>query len=544
MRTAYFNGNFYLERDQFAEAVLVENDQIVSVGTTVDILAQPNLDERVDLEGNTVIPGLNDSHMHLMSVGKALEQLSLADCTSVEEIIQTSREYLAAHPFAQQKGLFGRAWNQDFFSGERRIPNRHDLDRIATDIPVILERVCGHSLVTNTRAIEMLGLQAGSPQYRGGTFELEADGTPNGVFTEDACKYPLALIPEATLEENRALFIRAMEYAVSKGVTSVQSNDIGSFMRYINGFTEMIEDIFGGGSAPLRYRLQTCFQTPANFRASCESGLYSRREQIDSDWIAVGPLKLFKDGSLGARTAMVRAPYQDDPDNLNNLGVETTDNTTMDEYCTIANQYGVQVMTHVIGDRAVGEVLDNYERIQHDGQNPNRNVLNHCQLSTREDLERIVRMGVLVQYQPIFLDYDHMICESRVGRELSSTSYAFRTLQELGGQISYGSDSPVEDCNPFPGIYCAVTRRPLRDDGMGVFFPEERVDVYSAVDAYTIGSAYNEFMEDRKGRIAPGFLADMVVLDRNIFSIPDDEIKEIEPVRTIVGGRTVYQREI
>ncbi len=541
MRTAYYNGKIYLERESFAEAVLVENDRILQVGTSAEILAQANLDERVDLGGNTVIPGLNDSHMHLMSVGKALEQLSLADCTSVENIIQKSREYLASHPIAQQKGLYGRAWNQDYFIDEQRIPNRHDLDRISTEIPVILERVCGHSLVTNTKAIEMLGLQAGSPQYRGGTFELEADGTPNGVFTEDACKYPLALIPEATMEENRELFIRAMEYAVSKGVTSVQSNDLGSFMRYLNGFVEMIEELFGSESAPLRYHLQSCFQTPADFRVSCETGLYSRREQIASDWITIGPLKLFKDGSLGARTAMVRNPYQDDPVNPNNLGVETTDNATMDDYCAIADEFGVQVMTHVIGDRAVGAVLDNYEKIQHDGRNPHRNTLNHCQLTTREDLERIVRMGVLVQYQPIFIDYDHRICVSRVGEELSSTSYAFRTLQDLGGQISYGTDSPVEDCNPFPNLYCAVVREGLDGDPEGGYYPQERVDIYTAIDAYTIGSAYNEFKEDRKGRIAPGFLADMVVLDRDIFSVPAVEIKDILPLRTIVGGRTVYQ---
>lgn len=541
MRTAIYNAKVYLERDRFAEAILIEADRIQQVGTTAEILAEPNLDERIDCQGRTVIPGLNDSHLHLMAVGEALQQLSLADCTSVEAMILKSREYLAAHPGAQQKGLYGRAWNQDHFTAGPRIPDRHDLDQISTEIPVVLERICGHILVTNTKAIEMLGLNAGSPQFKGGTFELESDGTLNGVFTEEACRYPLKLIQETTLDEKRALLIQAMQYASSKGITSVQSNDFGSSVHYKTEFVDMLRDLFDNESAPLRYHLQACFESPEAFRQSCESGIYSRRAEINNDRFSLGPLKLFKDGSLGARTAMVRDPYLDDPSNPSNRGVETTNAATMDAYCAVAAEYGVQVMTHVIGDQAVSDVIDNYERVQQDGQNLNRNSLNHCQLTTRDDLERIARLGLLVQYQPIFLDYDHQICESRVGKALSFTSYAFQTLYELGCHISYGSDSPVEDCNPFPNIYCAVTRKGINGDPEGGYYPQECVDVTTAIDAFTIGSAYNEFKEDRKGRIQPGYLADLLILDHDIFTVPVNEIKDILPLRTIIAGKTVYQ---
>ena len=541
MRTAIYNGKIYLDRGEFAEAVLIEGDTVLQVGTTAEILASPDLTEKIDCEGRTVIPGLNDSHMHLMMIGEALEQLSLENCKSVTELITASKAYLAQHPEAAKKGLYGRAWNQDYFIDEKRIPNRHDLDQISTEIPVVLERICGHILVTNTKAIEMLGLKAGSPQYKGGVFHLEEDGTPNGVFTEDACRYPLGLFQESTLEEKRMLLLKAMEYAVSRGITSVQSNDLSYYIKDHNGFIRMIHSLYEEGIAPLRYRLQACFQSPEAFAESFENGLYSHASDLSDDYFAIGPLKLFKDGSLGARTAMVRHPYLDDPENPDNRGVETTDAATMDRYCEIAAKHGVQVVTHVIGDRAVGDTLDSYEKVLIDGENKYRNSLIHCQLTTLEDLKRIARMGILVQYQPIFLNYDHQICEARVGKELASTSYAFRTLQDLGGKISYGTDSPVEDCNPFENIYCAVTRKGLDGQPPEGFYPQECVDVYTAVDAYTAGSAYCEFAEDRKGRIRAGYLADMVILDKDIFEIPVDEIKNVRPVRTIVGGKTVYR---
>ena len=235
----------------------------------------------------------------------------------------------------------------------------------------------------------------------------------------------------------------------------------------------------------------------------------------------------------------MRKEYQDDP---GNRGVECITKEEMDEFCRLADAAGIQVVTHVIGDRAIEDVIESYEKVLHDGKNPLRHALIHCQITDREMMERIAGDDILICYQPIFLDYDMHVVTDRCGEELSSTSYAFGTAKKLGIHVSYGTDSPVEDCNPFPNLYSAVTRRDQKGWPEGGFFPEERVDIEDAVDAYTIGSAYNEFAEDFKGRLKPGYLADMAVLDTDIFTCRPEEIRTILPVMTIVDGQIVYRK--
>lgn len=236
---------------------------------------------------------------------------------------------------------------------------------------------------------------------------------------------------------------------------------------------------------------------------------------------------------------MVRKEYEDDP---GNFGVETTTNEEMDVLCKMAANAGLQVVTHVIGDAAIEAVVENYEKVSPAG-NPLRHSLVHCQITDKPLLERIAEDNILIQYQPVFLDYDMHAVVSRCGRELSSTSYAFKTARDLGIHVSYGTDSPVEDLNPFPNIYHAVTRKDKDGWPMFGFYPQEKVTVEEAIDDYTIGSAYCEFKEKLKGRIKPGYLADMVVLDKDIFTCDPDEIYDMEPVMTFIGGELVYQKK-
>ena len=229
--------------------------------------------------------------------------------------------------------------------------------------------------------------------------------------------------------------------------------------------------------------------------------------------------------------------YLDDP---GNTGVDVTPSDVMEQYCALADKAGMQVVTHVIGDRAAEEVVQVYEKFIKNGTNPNRHGLIHFQISSRPLVERVVKDHIVVFYQPIFLDYDMHILLSRCGEELSSTSYAFRTVEDLGGHVGYGTDSPVEDCNPFPNLYSAVTRKDKKGWPEGGFFPQECVDVYRAVDAYTSGSAYMEFRENSKGRLKPGFAADLTVLDTDIFSCDPMEIRNIRPVLTMTAGNITY----
>ncbi|MEY8395700.1 amidohydrolase [Lachnospiraceae bacterium 45-P1] len=539
-RMVLVNGKIYVDRGVFAEAVYAENDIIRAVGKNQEILETAGEAEIIDLQGKTVIPGLNDSHMHLLNVGMGFAQAKIIGVTSMTELIDRVRVFMKEHPEEAKNGILSKGWNQDLFTDEKRMPTRYDLDQITTEIPIVLKRVCGHVASVNSRVIELLGLDKTMVHVDGGTIETDESGRPNGIFTENAVALAEDLIPKYTLEDNKRLFLRAVDYALAHGVTSVQSNDVGNGQLPMEDVFRLLHEVYDAGLCKLRYRHQVCVHSVAEFKKYVENGEFKTGVYENPQMLALGPVKLFKDGSLGGRTAAMRKGYLDDPENY---GVEARSNEEMEVICQMADKAGIQVVTHVIGDKAIEDVLGNYEHVLRDGKNPLRHALIHCQITDRPLLERIARNDVLVAYQPIFLDYDMHVVTSRCGEALSSTSYAFKTAKELGIHVSYGTDSPVEDLNPFPNLYSAITRKDKNGSPEKGFYPEECVDVSDAIDAYTAGSAYNEFSEDFKGRIKPGYLADMVVLDRDIFTCNPMEIRDILPEMTIVGGAIVFQKQ-
>ncbi|MDR1514596.1 MAG: amidohydrolase [Synergistaceae bacterium] len=534
MDTIVKNGKIYVERGNFAEALHISNGIITSVGTDAEILSSAPAGSRViDANGRTVLPGLNDSHMHLSGTGEGLSALDLSGARSVDEIVDRGKRYLEEHQDARERGILGNGWNQDFFDGEKRALNRKDLDRISRDIPIVLRRACMHSAAANSKAIELSGLSASSARL-GVTFEIE-DGELSGVFKESAIQVIEGTIRPYTRAEQKDFFRKAIAYCVSVGLTSVQTNDAREdTSREIFGITR---ELLAQEELNIRLRHQVSFSDEAMLLE------YLATERTDpiyrGDILTLGPLKLFKDGSLGARTALRREDYRDDP---GNRGVDCLPSEQLDRLCRIAADNGVQVMTHAIGDGAISQTLDAYEKIIRGGQNKLRHIINHCQITDMPLLKRIADMGVLVMAQPIFLNTDLHVVADRVGPEEASTSYAFETLRRLGAHVSYGSDSPVEDCNPFKCIYSAVTRKDLGGKPRGGYNPNEAVDVETAIDAYTYESAYAEFKEDVKGRLKPGRLADLTIIDRDIFTIPPDEIKDISADLTMVGGKIVFRR--
>lgn len=540
MRTILHHAKVYVEKGVFAEAVLIEDGLIRAVGSNDEILSHAGASvELTDCGGKTLIPGLNDSHMHFMQLGETRNQADIDGVPSIGEMISRCRAFIEEHPEHVRNGLHAIGWNQDLFTDEQRMPDRHDLDKISTEFPVVLERVCGHIVSSNTKAIEMLGIDGDSPQFPDGDFLIGEDGYPNGIFTANACNYVKSLIPDFTMEERRKMLIETMEYAVSCGITSVQSNDVGTtFMDGPAAFA-MFRDVYDSGEALLRYRHQVCFNDLQQFEQYLTEGEFAKGEYGADSWLTLGPLKLFKDGSLGARTALMRQGYVNDPENH---GLEWIKEADMEAYCQLAKKYGLQVVTHCIGDMAVEKTMDCYERAFVEGENKLRHGLIHCQITDEGLVRRIAEKDILVFAQPIFLDYDMQIVEGLCGKELASTSYAFGSLQRLGAHVSYGTDCPVEACNPFPNIYMAVTRKNREGKPEGGFYPSECVSVSDAIDAYTAGSAYAEFMEDRKGRIKAGYYADLVLLDRDIFTVDPMEIKDIQPEMTMVGGKIVYRR--
>lgn len=532
MSTILKNGKVYVEKNNFQEAILIENGIIKQVGTNKEILNN-NADNIIDLQGKTVLPGLNDSHMHLLGVGAFMSSCNLTSAKSIDDVIEIGRKFIN-----QNDGLTflkGRGWNQDYFTtGEKRLLTRVDLDKISTEIPIVFSRVCGHVAVGNTKALEVLGIDENTV-VDGGVIELGSDGKPNGIFNENAVGLLYSVIPD---KDDRAIeddFLKASEYALSLGITSVQSNDAsGSDFK---NTLDIIHNLSSTNKLKLRYNPQFNFQDIENFKEYLETefktGIY------DGKFLSKGALKLFKDGSLGARTALMLNDYEDAP---STKGVAALSDEQLQALCDLATKNGITVVTHAIGDGAVESVINAYEKTMKNGKNPLRHGIVHCQITSIEQLERIAKLNISVMYQPIFLDYDVQIVEERVGKELASTSYAFNTLHKLGAPISFGTDAPVEDCKPFPNIYCAVTRQRINGEPVGGFTPSEKMSVEDAIDAYTIGSAFNEFKEDFKGRLKPGYVADLIVLDRDIFTIDEADIKDIKVEKTMIDGEVVFER--
>lgn len=545
MKKVFFNAKVYVEKGVYAQAVLAEDGIIRAVGTNEEVLAVAEADglpyEKVDCGGRTMLPGLNDSHMHLLMFGRSLYKVKTDDVKSIEELVQRCRAFIKEHPERVKNGMHSVGWNQDNFTeGEKRMLTRHDLDRISTEIPVIMERICGHMLTANTKAIEMLGFDREIPEIPGGEVRLEEDGFPSGIFTENACHVVNALIPGPTMEERQDAILAGMEYAVSHGLTSVQCNDVGYPECKGEGAFETYSQLYERGEALLRFRHQTLFDSPEEFEDYLTKGEGSRGGYGEGSWLTLGPLKLYMDGSLGARTAMMKNGYVGDPDNH---GVSCITPEEMDRYCSIAKKYGVQVVTHAIGDLAIEETIDAYEKAFVDGENKLRHSVIHCQITDQELIDRIAEKDILVQAQPIFMGSDMGVMQEIMEEPLISTSLNFGTMLRRGVHLSYGTDCPVEDCNPFLNLHQAINRRHQNGQPEGGFYPKECVDVETAIDAYTLESAYCEFQEDVKGRIKPGYYADLVVLDKDIFTCNPLEIKDILPVLTVVGGKTVYERE-
>ncbi len=533
--TLLVNGHIYLNRGQFAEALLIEDGLISAVGTTEALrrLAPAGAAVR-DLGGATVIPGFNDSHLHLAMKGQTLDDIDLLGATSIAECAARVADYIARRNPAPSTVLHGRGWNQDYFDVDgNRLLTRADLDAMTTEYPLILERACGHILTANTPALALAGIERDTAPVEGGEIDHDEQGELVGIVRENSCDTVLKIIRTPTDDDVKRQLKTAMRYALANGVTSVQTMD----MRPRN-WRQMwrLYDEIAQEDPLVRVWHQVNFMEPNGFRAFLEAGMHTG---VGTPFNRVGPLKMFLDGSLGARTAVMRQPYHDDP---TVTGIATLTPEQIDEMVGLAVEHNCSVAMHAIGDGAIERALDAYRPYTEGGHNPHRLGIVHVQITDAGLLARFAEQQVLAYVQPIFLHYDIQIVEDRVGPALAATSYAFRTLIHNGTPTSLGTDCPVEEISPFDNLYCAVTRKNLRGTPDGGFHPEEALDIYEAIDAYTVGSAYASFEEHVKGRLLPGYYADLVVLSEDIFSVPAERIREVHAVATMTGGRFVYER--
>jgi len=531
MKTIYHNGTVYTGQLPLKQAFVVEDNRFVFVGSNEEAL-QWRVDEAIDLKGAFVCAGFIDSHMHVLSYGNALVCAPLHEHThSLADMIDCLRRT----PPGRGGWILGRGWNQDFFADADRMPNRWDLDKVSTEHPVCATRACGHALAVNSKALELLGITSETPQVDGGQIVLE-NSEPNGVFFDNAMDLVSGRIPAPGKEDIQNMLRSACKALNSFGITSCHSDDYSAFhdlpWKTVN---EAYRELEESGELTVRVYEQSNFTTLDSLREFVEAG---NKTGTGTDHFRTGPLKMLGDGALGARTAYLAKPYADDP-STRGLSVFTPE--TFDEMIGYAHANGMQVAVHCIGDACLDLVLSSIEKaLSQHPRNNHRHGIVHCQITRPDQLDSIVESKLHVYAQSIFLDYDLHIVSQRVGDELASTSYSWKTLMNRGCTVSNGSDCPVEMPRVPAGIQCAVTRCDL--NGVGPYLPNEAFTVQEALDSFTKAGAYASFEEDVKGQIQPGMLADFVVLGSNPFETPKNQIKDIPVLQTYLAGQKVYEK--
>ena len=537
MKTIYYNGRVYSGSLPLVQAFAVEGDKFIFAGSDEQALALwAEGDEKVDLAGQFVCAGFNDSHMHLLNYGQSLNMAPLyAHTGSLEEMLACLRDFVAVNPGIRGQWLMGRGWNQDYFSDVQRMPNRWDLDKVSTEIPICAVRACGHALVLNSRAIELVGVTADTPQPEGGQIVLEK-GVPNGIFFDNAMEPVYEAIPAPGREELKNMIRSACKALNAYGVTSSQSDDYCVFRTVpwseINAAYRELEQ---SGELTVRVYEQSNFTDLPSLTEFVEGGNVTG---AGSEFFKIGPLKMLGDGALGARTAFLSRPYADDP---TTCGIPVFSQETFDQLIGYANEHDMQVAVHTIGDACLDRVISAIEKaLTAHPREDHRHGIVHCQISRGDQLEKMADMKLHIYAQSIFLDYDIHIVEQRVGKDLAATSYSWKTLLDKGATVSNGTDCPVELPFAMGGIQCAVTRQTLKDHA-GPYLPHEAFSMREALDSYTSGGAYASFEEQIKGKIAPGMLADFVVLGADPFETDPYAVKDIPVRATYVGGKKVFE---
>jgi len=516
-----------------ASALAIAGDRVLAVGdpSTTDVPSAPGRCLRdflapggtvLDLGGRCVLPGLADSHVHFASYALSRRALDLAGAATLGEVLALVAE--RARETGPGEWIVGLRWDQERWP-ERRFPTVADLDGVAPGHPVMLRAKSGHALVANSLALHLAGVTVETVDPPGGRIGRDSEGCPDGMLFEDSAMSLVAdLVPPPGPEETDDALRQAFPSAWRVGLTAIHDMDgLSAFTAYRRLHARR----------ELGLRVIKVLPAGALDRA-LEVAL---RAGPGDDWLRVGGIKVFADGALGPRTAAMLAPYAGEPENV---GVVTTDGDTLRALARRAAADGLPLAVHAIGDRANRTVLDALAGVGEPGPGRLRQRIEHVQLLHPDDVGRLAALGVTASMQPIHATQD---CEmaDRYWGDRCATGYAWRSLLEAGTVLAFGSDCPVEDLNPFVGIHAAVTRR--RADGFPGpegWYPRQRLTVEQALRAYTLGAAYAAGVEDRLGSLAPGKLADLVVLDRDIFACDPMAIAETRVVATMIGGRFVY----
>ncbi|MER7954654.1 amidohydrolase [Streptomyces sp. NPDC096030] len=520
-----------------ASSLAVTGGRITAVGhDEVRELIGPGTDV-VDLRGKLLLPGFQDAHVHAVFAGTELAECDLTGTVGVEDYLTRIREFAEAHP--DRPWITGGGWSMESFEGG--LPTRQLLDSVVPDRPVYLVNRDHHGAWANTRALEHAGLTRETPDPADGRIEREPDGTPSGTLQEGATGLVSRLVPPSSAADRLAGLLRAQQLLHSLGITGWQDAMLGMY----GGHPDPSDAYLAAARAgTLTARVTGALWWDRERGDEQIDDLVTRRKELTYGRFRAGSVKIMQDGVAENFTAAMTTPYLDKCGCATaNSGLSFVDPVALRSYVTRLDALDFQVHFHALGDRAVREALDAVEAaVEANGRRGNRHHLAHLQVVHPDDLDRFARLGAIANIQPLWAAHEPQMDELTIpflGPERTSWQYPFGSLLRAGATLAAGSDWPVSSPDPIAGIHVAVNRKEPGTADERVFLPEQRLDLASAVAAYTAGSAHVNGL-DETGTLLPGNLADLVVLDRDIFTAPPEEIAEARVLSTYVGGTPVH----
>ena len=517
---------FTMENDHlWAEACAIRDGKIQAVGNTASIDRYQNEDTKVvDLRGRLVLPGFNDAHVHFSDGGFYLLGINLRDAKDEKNFTNIIQEY--AKNLKKGEWILGGNWDHEAWPS-KEFPTKDLIDDVSRYNPVFVQRLDGHIALANSVALKLAGITKDTPDPQGGEIEKNPrTGEPTGLLKDTAQDLMDKVIPPPSKERLKEAIRTAMNHAIRLGVTSIQDNSS-------RGDFEAYQELLQNGELTIRVNVWRPIDHYEDFD---EIGIVP---PFGNDMLNLGTMKVFVDGSMGAGTALFYEPYSDDP---TTSGLPIYPEKELHSIIQKADRAGLQIAAHAIGDKANTWILNAFERaFEENGKRDARHRIEHAQVVLPDDVKRFKKLGIIASIQPSHCIDDMRWAEKRIGERIKN-AYLFNSFIKAGVKIAFGTDWTVEPLNPMLGLYAAVTREFPEggpDDG---WFPKEKISLQKAIEFYTLGSAYAEFQEDKKGSIKKGKLADLVVLDKNLFEIPAREILNAKVDMTILGGKIVFER--
>lgn len=529
MGTLWYGGNIYTlqsENDR-VEAIFTRADRIIALGTEADLRMkyENELERIIDLQGATMLPGFVDSHMHLIGHGEKLIRLDMSSFTTKSAALAALKEY--ATGFSPGEWIIGEGWNENLW--EEPVPiYAHEIDEAVPDHPVILKRICRHAISANSKALQLSSINADTTCPPGGVIEKDEKGYPNGLLKDQAQDILLNVIPAVSDEYMRKAMRAAIRDAHKLGLTGGHTEDLNYYGGYAQTY-RTFHDIIEQEGLRFRVHLLVHHEVVDDMAAAGNQYLSGGK------WIEFGAMKLFADGALGGRTALLSHPYNDDPA-VSGVAIFTQEQ--LNGLILKARQKKLPVAIHAIGDLAFEMALNAIEK--HPLTVMGRDRLIHGQILRKELIDRAKQLPLILDIQPRFVASDFPWVVERIGAERMKYCYAWKTLLNEGVLCAGGSDAPIEPLNPLLGIHAAVTRTNLEDPEEISYYPEEALTIYEAVSLFTKGSAFAACHEDNRGMLQEGFIADFTILKEDIFKVGYGDIPNISVVKTVIGGEIVY----